>query len=682
MRALLDRAVSASSWHGAGPLQLLGVLTIWLGVVAPSLAQSPPPDLAHLSIEDLMKIEITSAGRKEQRVSDVAAAVYVITQDDIQHSGLTALPELLRLAPGVSVARLDSSRWAVTIRGFNNLYANKLLVLVDGRSVYTRLFSGATWDTNDLIVDDIDRIEVIRGPGAAMWGANAVNGVINIVTKSAADTTGWLARLDAGYAGQQGNIRYGGTVGETPYRIYAQWTDGEPSLIVPGVRADDWSRTAMAGFRSDWRRHTKAFTLDGRFTVGRGHGAWVNLDPLTALSKPIRDEESASHGGHLLGRWTYTGAGGHSLKVQSFLDISSRREPIGDYDRRTFDVDTQYRASVAARHDLVVGAGFRYFGEHLNGRDGALLVPAKDRAVLVSGFIQDEIALFDNRFAVTLGSQMQYDSGAGAGIQPTARVMWKGLPNQRLWAATSRALRTPSLSERNVRLDYPPAAGAGGLPVFATLAGNPATRSEQLIDAEAGYRIEMGTIASLDVTGFVGRYSHLTTRELATPRVEFEPSPRIVVASQMGNELAATTRGLEVAAIYSPLPAWRLDAGYTLFDLSPHLSATSRDPDADRADGNAPGRQWRVRSSFSPGTRATLNITMFHVGPLARLQIAAYTRADATFEWHFSRHLSVMAIGQNLLDAAHFEFGGADSLIQAMQVPRSAGLRVRWTFPQ
>lgn len=260
--------------------------------------------------------------------------------------------------------------------------------------------------------------------------------------------------------------------------------------------------------------------------------------------------------------------------------------------------------------------------------------------------------------------------------------MWKGLPNQSFWAATSRALRTPSVSERYVRIDFPPAPGPGGLPVFANLLGNPTARSEQLLDAEAGYRLEMGAIASLDVTGFVGRYSRLLTQEYAAPVVVFASSPRILVEGQMGNELAATTRGLEIAALYSPVPGWRLDAGYTLFDLRPHPSATSRDPNAALQDGNAPGRQWRVRSSFSPGARATLDLMMFHVGPLARIQVDAYTRADVTFEWRFSSQWSLTAIGQNLLDAAHFEYAGTDSLIQARPVPRTAGVRVRWMFHQ
>ncbi|MFA5909683.1 MAG: TonB-dependent receptor [Vicinamibacterales bacterium] len=661
-------------------LLLLLVWTSLFAAPAPSLAQTRAPDLAQLSIEDLMRIEVTSAGRKRQPLTDVAAAAFVITHDDIRRSGMTSIPDLLRMAPGVDVAQIDSSKWAVTVRGFNGLYANKLLVLVDGRSVYNRLFSGAIWDANDLMLDDVDRIEVIRGPGAAMWGANAMNGVINIVTKSAADTQGGLVRVDAGRSGQQGGIRYGGTRGEARYRVYAQWTEREQSLIAPGTRADDASRSLTTGFRTDWGHKAETFSFDGRFTAGRARGLWTNFDSLTAANQPFAADPSDSHGGHLLGRWTHTRAGGQSLKVQSFVDLSHRHEPVGEHERRAFDIDTQYRATYRARHDIVVGAGYRFVDEKLTGRVGVSLVPPENRSSLVTGFIQDEIAFFGKRLAITLGSQIQYDSDIGTGVQPTARAMWKGLPNQRLWVATSRSLRTPALTSRGIRLEYPPIAGPGGLPLFITLLGDPAAKTERFVDAEAGYRLEIGTTGSIDVTGFVGHYSDLATREVQASVVQFVPSPRILVTTRLANELAATTRGLEVVGVWAPVPSWRLDGSYTLFDLTPHLSATSRDPVAKFEDGRAPRQQWRVRSSFSPAAHATVNIAVSHVGPLELLLVEAYTRADINMEVRFTDRLSVMAIGQNLFKAAHFEFGGADALVKATQVPRSAGVRLRWTF--
>ena len=331
---------------------------------------------------------------------------------------------------------------------------------------------------------------------------------------------------------------------------------------------------------------------------------------------------------------------------------------MADYTRHAVDVDAQYHTALGARQDLVAGAGYRFIDEGFAGHVGLSLTPAEDHSSLLTAFVQDEIALFGNRLAVTLGSQVQYDSDSGAGVQPTARVMWKALPRQRLWAATSRALRTPSLSERGIRLEYPPVPTDAGLPLFVTALGNPAAQTETLVDAEAGYRLEIGSAASIDVTGFVGRYDHLATQETSAPLVQFVPSPRILVTSQFGNQLEATTRGLEVAGHWTPAPAWRLDGSYTAFHVTPQLAAASQDPTAAVSDGSAPRAQWRLASVFSPAARATVNVAIFHVGPLEQLQVAAYTRADISAEWRFTSQLSLTAIGQNLLNAAHTEFAG------------------------
>ena len=664
-------------------MKRMNVLLVLVGLMAvpsPGLAQQRPPDLSQVSIEDLMNIEITSASRKEQRAADVAAAVFVITHDDIRRSGMTTVPDLLRLAPGVEVAQINSNKWAVSVRGFNAMYANKLLVLVDGRSIYNKIFSGVLWDTEDLMVDDIDRIEVIRGPGAAMWGANAVNAVINIVTKAAADTQGGLVRVDAGRVGGQGSVRYGGTLGAASYRLYSQWTGRDQSLIAPDIRANDASHSVTTGFRTDWTAKPGSFLLQGDFTAGQARALWPNFDPQTAAREPTANVPTDTQGGHLLARWTQTRAGGASLQIQSFLDISGRQEPVGDYHRHAVDVDAQYRTTLGARHALVAGAGYRWIDESFAGHTGFSLTPSESDSSLFTAFIQDEIAVFGNRVAVTLGSQVQYDSVSGAGVQPTARVMWKALPRQRVWVASSRALRTPSLEERGIRLDYPPVPSASGLPLVVSALGNPAVETETIVDAEVGYRLEIGPAASIDVTGFVGRYDHLVTQEPGTPIVQFVPTPRILVASTVGNLLAATTRGLEVAGHWTPIPAWRLDGSYTALHVVPQLAAASHDPVAAGADGNAPRSQWQVRSAFSPTARATVNVAFFHVGPLEQLQVSAYTRADVSAEWRLTSRLSAMAIGQNLFSAAHAEFTGTTSLLLATQVPRSASLRLRWTF--
>jgi iron complex outermembrane receptor protein len=650
-----------------------------VAVASPATAQSQMPDLSQVSLEDLMNIEITSASRKEQRAADVAAAVFVITNDDIRRSGMTTIPDLLRTVPGVEVAQINSNKWAVSVRGFNGLNADKLLVLVDGRSLYNRLFSGVSWDIEDLMLEDIDRIEVIRGPGATMWGANAVNGVINIVTKAATDTQGGLVSVDGGRSGDLASVRYGGTLGAASYRLYSQWTGRAQSLIAPGTGANDGSHIVTAGFRADWTTKPGAFMFDGAYTAGQAHALWPNYNPQTTALEPLATDASDEKSGHLLARWTHTRASGASLQVQSFFDSADRQEPIGTYGRRAVAVDTQYHTPLGAHQDLVAGAGYWFTRERFIGNVGFSLTPPQDATTLLTAFIQDEIALAGNRLAVTLGSQVQHDTDTGAGVQPTARVMWKGFPRQRLWASTSRALRTPSQVDRGFASDAPPVPTGSGLPLVVTSTGNPAAETENLVDAEAGYRLEIGTAASIDVTGFVGRYDHLATSEVAAPVVQFVPSPQILVTSQSGNLLSATTRGVEVAGHWTPLPAWRFDGSYSGFHVTPHPAAATQDPAAATTDGTAPRAQWQLRSAFSPTRRATIDVSIFHVGPLQQMQVDAYTRADVNAEWRFTSRLSVMAIGQNLLDAAHAEFTGPTSLLLATQVRRSASLRLRWT---
>ncbi len=651
-----------------------------LAIPAWSLADEQVKDLRQASIEELMNIEITSASRKEQRSADVAAAVFVITQEDIRRSGLTTIPDVLRLAPGVDVAQINANKWAVSVRGFNGLYANKLLLLIDGRSVYNRLFSGVLWDAEDLLLDDIDRIEVIRGPGAAMWGANAANGVINIVTKAAADTQGGLVRVEAGRAGAQGAVRYGGALGSARARVFVQWDRQNQSLFAPGIGAGDDADALTTGFRGDWSGASDTVMLEGGLTAGRTHALWLNVDRATAGQRPIVPTASDSWGGHVLDRWTHTRANGASLQIQSFFDVADRWEPIGDYHRRAVDIDTQYHTAVGERQDLVAGSEFRFINEGFNGSPGHLLTPADDSSSLLTGFLQDEISLFAHRLVVTIGSQVQWDSFAGAGVQPTARVMWTLHPHQRLWAAVSRALRTPALVDRGIRVEMPATVNATGLPVLVTVLGNPAAKTENFQDTEVGYRVEIGSKVSVDVTGFVGRYADLQTQELSPPVVTLAPTPQVLIAAQFGNLLAADTRGLEVAGHWTPLPAWRLDASCTTFDLTPHLSAASLDPDAPYEDGSAPRTQWQLRSTVSASSRATLSAGLFHAGSLREFEIPAYTRVDVNAEWRFSRQLSLMVIGQNLFDAAHPEFSGLKSLLVATQVPRSGSLRLTWTF--
>ncbi|MEP6917833.1 MAG: TonB-dependent receptor [Acidobacteriota bacterium] len=675
--------------HGAATTSLRWLLGLAMlaGTARASIAQGKPaaPDLMTASLEELMNIEITSASRKEQRAAEVAGAIYVITHDDIRRSGMTSIPELLRLVPGVQVAQINASKWAVSIRGFNGLYSNKLLVLIDGRSLYNRLFSGVLWDEQDLMLEDVDRIEIIRGPGAAVWGANAVNGVINILTRSASETKGVLARVGGGtFDGAQAAVRYGGAFGGLHYRVFSQWSDHGGSLSASHIRANDDWRAASAGFRGDWTRGADSVMFEGDATNGRTTALWLGLGSSPAANRPGGlDEASDMNGGTGLVRWTRVRPTGASLQVQAFVDGAHRDEPVGLYRRLTSDLDVQYHTAAGRRHDVVAGAGYRLMDERFAGLAGYSLTPERSHDKLFNVFAQDEIALADKRVHVTLGAKVEHDGLAGWGLQPTARIIWAVVPErQHLWAAASRALKTPALEDRGVRVDYPAVTNAGPLPILVTILGNPELRTEQFRDTEIGYRIAVATSATIAVTAFAGHYDDLRTSEPQAPSVVLRSDGLAVFAPvRFDNLLSADTRGLEAFVHWIPRGTWRVDAGYTGFHLTPHLDPGSQDPSAARYDGDAPSHQWQLHSGYSIARRIELDAALFRVGRLQSLGVTAYTRADARLEWKLASTLSLVAAGQNLFNRAHGEFTGADASLVSTQVPRTVRVQLAWRFP-
>ena len=329
----------------------IAVVVALMGVdVYAADGQSGLTDLRLATLEELMSIEVTSASRREQRVEDVPAAVYVIGRDEIRRSGMTSIPELLRLAPGVQVARINSNKWAVSVRGFNSLYSNKLLVMVDGRSIYNPAFSTVLWDTEDMVLEDIERIEVIRGPGGAMWGANAVNGVINIITRPSSDTTGGLVRVSAGsFETGSAAFRYGGPLGAASYRVFVQGSAQDDSLSAPGISANDDAHSVTTGLRTDWTRGRDTVMFQGSATTGRQKPLWFDVESATPEHGPVLSSLMSTTGvANLLGRWTRTNRQGSSFQVQAYFDSAHRQGAIGAYTRRTWDIDAQYQHH--ARH--------------------------------------------------------------------------------------------------------------------------------------------------------------------------------------------------------------------------------------------------------------------------------------------------------------------------------------------
>jgi iron complex outermembrane receptor protein len=624
-----------------------------------------------------MKIEITSAARKVQRADEVPAAVFVITQDAIRRSGLRTLPELFRLAPGVQVARLSASNWAVSIRGFNDQFSNKLLVLIDGRSIYKRVFSGVFWDAEDLVLEDIDRIEIIRGPGGAVWGANAVNGVINIVTKTARNTQGTLVRLGAGtFDRAQATVRHGGLIGSTAYRVYSQWSARGGTDLASGVAAGDNWTTLTNGVRVDWERGADAFIVDGSVRLGDMHATW--LLPATGVPDlaPRTEVESSFRTGNALARWTHEGVNGSSLQVQSSIGLLHRTDLLS-LDETAFDTDLQYRVRPGGRHDLVTGGGYRYVKSEVGTSYPVSFDPSSVGAAVANVFLQDEVEL-SSRLHLTVGSKLEHDTFAGWGLQPTVRLMWAPGQRHHLWAAASRALRTPSMNDLSLRFRAIVVPGEGA-PMVIGAVGNPDFKPEAFHDVEAGYRLDLGAKASLDVTIFRGRYTRLPTSEPLPPVFETTPGPpHVFIATQFQNLLTVDTAGIEVAAHLTPLPNWRLEASYSGFSLTPHLDETSLDATAALFDGNAPAHQWQAHSSVRLGPRTDVNVQLFRSGPLRTLAVPAYTRADARVEVRLSPRLSAIGGVRNLFQATHSEFLG--TTVVSTLVPRSADVQLVWKF--
>jgi iron complex outermembrane receptor protein len=656
------------------------VMALGLVLVVPAAggAQTGQRDLARVSIADLMRMEITSAAKKEQRAEDVAAAVFVITQDDIRRSGLRSLPELFRLVPGMQVAQANSSMWAVSARGFNDVFSNKLLVLIDGRSIYNHVFSGVLWSGEDLMLQDIDRIEVIRGPGGTVWGANAMNGVINIVTKSALDTKGAMVDVTTGtFERHQAAVRYGGSLGGLAYRVYSQWSDHGNSRDDTGASAGDHWNSLATGARADWSRGADAVMAHASFTTGQSRPQWRQLSSpslgITPSSADVTDARSMT----LMGRWVHTRPDGSLFQAQAFRTARVRNDAPLWHKEGIDDVELQYRTAVGARHDLILGGGHRDDDVSTRGTFTLDIPSSAKRTTNV--FIQDEISLGE-RVTVTLGSKLEHDNHAGWGVLPSARAMWSVTPTQRAWAAVSRARRTPSAADLGMRLYVATVPGEAGVPLVFGFAGNPDFLTERLTELEVGYRFQVGSSAAFDVTAFRGNYDRLTTLEPISPSFKQTPEPHLFVPVQPSNLLSANTAGVEIAGHWVPAVWWRLDGSYSGLHVAPHVDASSQDPAAAAFDGNAPQHQWQLHSSIWPAPRIRFDGSLYHVGRLRQVDAEAYTRADARLEFTISDRLSAIAAGQNLFNPAHPEYPAVSSLFVSTAMPRSGTLSLSWTF--
>ncbi|MCK4871611.1 MAG: TonB-dependent receptor [Phycisphaerales bacterium] len=628
-------------------------------------------DFADLDIEALMSIEVTSVAGVKQSLLRTPAAMYVITAEDIRRSGHRNVAEALRIVPGMAVASVSANQWAISARGFNSLFATNMLVLVDGRVVYDPIWSGVPWELQDLLLEDIDRIEVVRGPGATLWGANAVNGVINITSKSAHDTHG--AYISGGVGTEErafGKFRYGGALDDdASYRIWGKYHLCDTSVDAAGdSRHDDWD-FYRGGFRLDFGDVTDAaFTIqaDAYHTDTVGESRRVAI-PGHMTFQTIVDDAWFS-GGHVLARMTreYADDGGWSL--QAYYDRLNARRYGPLMNRDTADIDFRHHFVPLDTHEIVWGLGARYSRARIDPSPTLTFRDLDRETWLLSGFVQDTIALMPDRLSLMVGSKFLHNDFTGFEIQPSARLSWTPDDRQTLWGAVSRAVRTPARINDDMVLTgaFVDVGLMGGGPpagIFAPvqLVGDDGTDAEELIACELGYRAHVSDEITIDIAAFYNIYDNI---------IEMPPT-----GGTADNTASAESFGVEIASTWQAAPNWRVTGAYSLVEILAH----TRFGDENFEDGD-PHHQLNIRSMLDITDDLELNVAGYYVDGVSRYDVPAYFRLDVGLTWHLNENMELSVWGQNLLDPAHREYG--DDIVQDMraEVQRGVYAQLTWRF--
>ncbi|MDY7033608.1 MAG: TonB-dependent receptor [Thermodesulfobacteriota bacterium] len=637
--------------------------------------------LKELSMEALLDVEVTSVSKKIEKLSDASAAIFVITQEDIRRSGVTTIPEALRMVPGLQVARIDGSKWAITSRGFNGRFANKLLVLIDGRSVYTPLYSGVFWEVQDTLLEDIDRIEVIRGPGATLWGANAVNGVINIITKEAKETQGGL--LAAGIGTEEkgfGNARYGGKLGEDAYfRIYGKYFNRDESADALGNdAADEWD-ILRGGFRMDWKKSDyNSITVQGDTYEGDA-GQTITIATLTSPYEETLDEDAEISGKNLLFRWNHDISKTSELVLQTYYDGTEHKESVGHLNNDTFDIDLQHRFALGKQHEIMWGVGYRFVHDEIDGTFSAVLEPESRDDHLYSSFIQDEIELVKDRLHLTIGSKFEHNDYTGLEIQPNGRLIWTPHERHSLWTSVSRAVRTPSRAEQDGQLiiRVVPPEDSIPLPTYLVLTGSEDYVSEDLIAYELGYRVQTADNFSIDIVAFFNDYDDLRSIETGTYSVEDSYILSYVIPD---NKVNGETYGIELAMDWLAMEWWRFKTSYTYLQMKLQADSDSQDTYSDTVENENPHNQFSIRSSMDLPGSFEFDVWVRYVDNLSSQDVDSYTTFDARLGWRPRKNLELCIVGQNLLDKQHPEFIPELLDVSTTEVEQSVYGKVTWHF--
>jgi len=646
-------------------LFILGFLGAFLAVTVPAQTSQNIPDVTKITLEDLMDLQVTSVSKRAQKLADAAAAIFVITQDDIRRSGASSIPEALRMVPGLEVARIDENKWAIGSRGFNGRFDNKLLVLIDGRSVYTPLFSGVYWNVQDVMLEDVDRIEVIRGPGATLWGANAVDGVINVITKSAKLTQGAIATVEVGTEERTAeSVRYGGKVGDNVYyRAYTKYSDWEPSIGATGANASDGWHTVRGGFRMDSTpTHADSLTLQGDL-YHTNFGETLTVPSLTAPYSSTFPNAGDYAGGNILGHWNHAFSRS-STSLQMYYDNTNIADNSLFTDHEgVYDIDFQHDLHVGESQEFVWGLGYRSIQDTNGSSFTVALQPNHSSLNQYSGFVQDEVSLFDKRLRVTLGSKFEHNDFTGFEVQPNARLLWTLTPNQSIWTAVSRAVRTPALTEEGLRLNsavippLTPGVNPTPFPAVITVFGSHQFQSEDLLAYEVGYRVQATSTFSTDIATFYNKYSNLRTAEPGAPFLEGSPAPTdLVIPFVASNKMSGGTYGVELFADWRVVPKWRLVGSYSYLQMDIRKNSDSLDPTPDLPNGSSPRHEWYLRSSIDLPKHFEDDTTLRFVDHLSGLNVPSYYSLDAHLGWRPVSPFELSIGGQNLLNNKHLEF--------------------------
>jgi iron complex outermembrane receptor protein len=643
--------------------------------------------LKRLSLEELSNIEIfnpeaSSAARKVQKLSDTAAALFVITQEDIRRAGFTSLPEALRMVPGVQVTRINANKWAISVRGLNGLFASKLLVMVDGRTVYTPLRSEVFWDVQDLLIEDVDHIEVIRGPGASLWGANAVNGIINIITKTAKDTQGNLLTTYAGDGDERAivGLRHGGKLGNNGhYRIYGKFYNHDNFVNKNGEDQQDFWQMKRGGFRADWANKKNNFTIQGDAYEG-----FVNeiIVPLGDIPLSYKTE---LNGFNILGRWQKNSVNGNII-LQAYYDHTKRQELALGEKRGILDIDFQQSWQRNESQEFIWGLAYRYTEDDIRNSSTWNYNPKRRQDNLFSAFIQSEFKITmnsltqgeKNTLRLLLGSKFEQNDYSGFEFQPSARLLW--IPNDRhsIWAAISRAVRTPSRTDVDasyvIKVDL--AKNQFGLPsgpVTVLGIANHNFKSEILMAYELGYRFKPTSNILLDTTIFYNNYNNLRSIEVST-------SEKIFLKNT--NKMWGEIYGLEMVASWQVFDTWKLIGTYSCLNINLHLPPNAITFFGETGEDDSPDYQINLRSLLTLPHNIELDTALYYVDKVANQNTASYSRFDIRFGWQIDKNLKLSLGARNLFDMRHREFGNSLSgnAILADEVQQAFYLQMQYQF--